>query len=140
MLPFACLLQCKHQACTCAQTPGLHALHTEKIQTHVPTQTCTYKIIGITWFQVAGIAKASSDKSFSLDNNTYLQTGSLLPPCFTEYCAQLPFPGCCTVLITALPLQILFENLICSITDNKGITWCMPCIFGRLFLAFVSYF
>lgn len=70
----------------------------------------------------------------------YLQTGSILPPCFSEHCAQLPFLGCCTVLITALPLQILFENLICSITDNKGITWCMPCIFCRLLLAFASYF
>ncbi|XP_068781307.1 uncharacterized protein [Struthio camelus] len=91
-----------------------------------------------TVWQILGLCLvAENAKKECKINSTHGCRSTLICVCLgEEYCVQLPFPGCCTVLITALPLQILFENLICSITDNKGITWCMPCIFCRLLLVF----
>lgn len=46
---------------------------------------------------------------------------------------QLPCCLCCIFLQVYCPtLQIiLFENRICRITNNKGITWDLCCIFSR---------
>lgn len=108
--------------------------------THIPTQMCTYKIIGIAYYQVAGVAKSSSDKCFLWIIICIYKQAPFCP--LVSQNTVLNFPFLDVALCWSLPClcKSYLKNLICSITDNKGITRCMPCIFCRLFLAFVSYF